>query len=379
MGLPADWSLSKSLSGKGDPTKLENVPQEGDDVSPKETETPEETLEEGAEETTETPVKPVVKETLEKKPAAKEAPKAKETPAKTAVKPKAKEAPAKAAEKATEVPEAKPDAPAKIKFKGKDYTEEELEALINKKPETPAPVVAKVETAAEPSKEQAEATRQESIKKDREWIAGVAPQLDPVTLDEPALDKILAGGPEAVKAFQSALQSSVAQAVLLARKSMYADLEPRFQQLTAQTEPLISAQAKAEDEKAWTGFATKYPQLADKREFVEQAASYLAEKEADRVRDMSLEQFSDECATRVFSLYKKFGFDLQAPKSEEAGTGGAPAEAPAAKPATPAPVAAKAPVARAKVAPPAANVPEATPGKGGKGKSDDSGIIASLL
>lgn len=345
MGLPEDWSLASSLNaaggGGGDPTKVET---HEDDELPEEKTEPEPKAEE--------------------KPAGKEGDKPEGGKTEGQPTPKKKDEPEK---KSEEKPEAEPAAaPAKIKIGGKEYTEDELKNLLEKpEPKPAAPAKAEPEkkelTPEEQVKQQAEVK-----KKDDDWVAGLAPHID-ISVDEPTLEKILTGGPEAVKAFQAVLQSATARAILVTRKSMYAELEPRFSRLSDQQAPLLTAHEQAENERAWQEFQKEYDDLKEDRDLVEQAANVLATKDADRVSGLSEKEFYAECAQQVRTFKSRFVKAAPAAAAPaEKPEGGKPAEG------------AAAPAAKAKVKPPAGNLPAASGGKETKGKAGDSAIIATL-
>lgn len=422
LGIPADWTLKDAIAGKsgteapakqadddplpGEGEGLENgAPEEGaEGAEGAPAEGAEGAAAEGAEPTG--AAKPGAKPGTPVKPAAAK-PGAKPT---AAAKPAAGKpgTPAKPGAKAA-VP-AKPGAAAapKIKVGDKEYTQKELEDLIAKG-KTPAagaepeakPGAAVPGAAVEPKKptpEEIEATRVETRKKDKEWITANAPALGVPDIAEETMDVILGGGKKGIEALHNVIRESQATALLAARKSIYHELGPILEDLRTRQEPLLAAQAKADDEREWVVFSENHPEFVNDRDLVENAAAVLIEKEPERVRAMTMEQFQEEVAKQVGTFKTRFGRQANAGDDEKvmigdkeftkaelaeivgartpsAGTPAKPAAA-APKPGTPAKPAAP---ARAKVAPPGSNPPVATPGAGTKGAKGDSDIIASLM
>lgn len=376
LNLPSDWSLAKSLGGvvtKKNPTDV--------DAHADEDELPEGAEDEGGDED-EKPAeeKPAEEKPVEEKPLVK--PGEKPASKKPLVKPKPGEKPAvekPAGEKPTgEKPaEEKPVVipVKKIKVGDKDYTQEELDELkkLLGGGEKPAAVAATRPAGPEkkePTPEEAEISRVAVQKKDREWVASVAPNVD-VEIDEPLLDKIITGGAEAVKAFTQVLQTSVARAVLMTRKSMYAELEPRFNQISAQQTPLMEAFERQENDRMWSEFQKEYKDLAKDRDLVEQAASYLASNEPERVAQLSEKEFYAECAAGVRGLKIRFGL-------KEVADGEKPAEEPPAGGEKPVEKKPTIPAARSPVKPPGGNLPAAK-APAGAGKKQGDPAIADLM
>jgi hypothetical protein len=363
LGLPADWSLEKSLKGEEGVEPPVSAPAPASE----EPAAGEEPAKEGA--GGEPPAKPA--EPV--KPAAPAKPASSKTPAKVPpVKPEPKPtSPAKPAEPAAKIDEpAKPE--VKIKIGGKEWTEKELEERIAKtanpdKPAETAPVAPKPKTPEELAAERAEVQ-----KKDNEWVEKNLPTIGGPAVDEATMDKILAGGPDAVKEFNNIIRRQAAHAVLEMRKSLAVELNPVLEQIRADQQPLIDAHTEAQDNRAWDEFQEKNPDLADYRELVENAANVLVKDQAERVRKMTMDEFQEETAMLVRGAIKRFGGKAAAAAAT------APAE-PVAAPAKPAVPSKPAAPARAKVQPPPTNLPTPTPGKNTKGVKGDSAIIESLM
>ena len=380
MGLPENWDFAASLKGTDtveDPTKLEThtepkTPAEPDEIEETEEETPEEKAPEApAEKEEKVEAKPAPKT------AAKPAPAAAKPAPKTAMKPKVEVAPAPAA----------PATPAKLKVGGKEYTEEELQALITPKPvAAPVPAAPAAPEKKELTAEEKAAQEEKGRQQEAEWVTTNS-KLFTVPVDAAKLDAILQGGPEAVKTFQETMSNVAAQAMLMTRKSMYNELAPIIQDLRDRQQPLVDAQVQEQDQKEWTSFAEKYPDLSEAKNIVDAVAQAMIEREPDRVRGMSMEQFKEAVATKATEYIDQFVKPLAhrfVPQAAAAATPEAkPAAAPAGEKAAPAavPLTKQSPVAaptRAKVAPPAAAFPSPTGAAKAKEKGGDSEIIQTL-
>lgn len=382
MGLPAEWNLADSLKGNTnpDPTQLEEHVDDSDTNEPTEEPEEDEKTPEGKdgekpeEGTTEKPEAPA-----KGKPEGKtaEKPKGKVDPKKPAVKPGKTAAPKPEAKKPaakTEDPAAVVAAP-KIKVGDKEYTQEEITAAMAKKPGTSV-VKPEAEPVKAPTPEELEAQRVAGVKQENDWVGKVAKNFD-VTLDEPTMDKILTGGPEAVAALKNVIQEIGARAVLLARKSIFADFEPQMKSLQDSIQPLSQARLDAEDEKEWASFSEEYPELASRRPMVEMVMASLVENQPDHLRTLDMAGMRKYTAEQTREFLKSMGIDPDAskvstapvPETDEVTTDSEETVEPAPE---------KKPVVRAKVKPPLANAPVATPGKGAKGKSGDAEIINGL-
>lgn len=409
IGLPADWTLASALKGDSGtaapdkPADDEPLPGEGEGrEGPKEgDEKPEEGALEGAEpEGGEPEPKP------EAKPAKKaaEAKLAAEAKPAAGAKPIAETKPAKGAKPgakpAAEVKPVVASAPeTKIKLGDKEYTQKELEDLIAKG-KTPAVAETPGDKPAEkkvPTAEEVAAQQLEIKKNDSDWIAANARSVGVPEISEADLDEIMAGGKKGIEKLTTLLRVTGTNAVLAARKSLFAEIGPIFDELKSRQEPLLEAHMRAEDEREWTSFAGRYEDLANDRQLVENASSVIIEKEGAKLKGLTMEQFQDRVATEVRTFKKNFvtapaaaetmEIDgkvytkdqiaaLVAGKPAEGGLEPKPAAGAAVKPGA---VAAAAKPARAAVKPPGANIPAATPGKGTKGASGDSAIISTLF
>jgi hypothetical protein len=393
IGIPADWTLANVMAGKagieapekpadeeplpgeGEGLEAEAAPAEGEEgaAAEEKVEAPAEGEEGAAAE--EAPAKPAAPA----KPKAGEKPAAKPTakpavPAKPGAKPAVPAKPAVAAAPVKPVVPAKPAAPAeeKIKLGDKEYTKAELEALVAAgKPPVVAP---KPEEKPAPTPAEIEAQRAEVRRKDREWVKTNSVALDVPEIPEETMDVILGGGKKGIEALNNVLRETSANALLAARKSIFQEVGPILEELRQAQAPLLEAQRQAADDREWNVFAEKFPDLAEDRDLVENASAVLVEKQADRLRGLTMEQFQDEVAAQVHTFKNRFTKPAAAPAPAAAAAPAKPATGAPAKPAAAAP----AKPARVAVKPPGANVPAATPAKTTKGADGDKGIIDTL-
>ncbi len=196
-------------------------------------------------------------------------------------------------------PVVKPEvvAPPKVKVGDKEYTVAELEDLRRKaeapppvvKPEVVAPVVPK------PTAEEQTAAIAQERQQSEAWIETNAKQVE-APIDEAMLDTILAGGPKAVAAFQSMRQRDIASAVLLARKGIFAQMNPVIQSLRDTQQPLQDYVSSAETANAVAEFNTAHPDLADNTVVVDSCAKALLDNDPAGVDKMTRTQFFDKVA-----------------------------------------------------------------------------------
>jgi len=373
LGLPADWNMRDAIAGV--PGK--EAPQVQTQEEPK--------LPGG-----DAPASPAAGE----EPAAAPAEGAKPEPAAAApakgAKPVVPAKPTAAAPAKVEIPAVAP----KIKVGDKEYTQEELAEAL-KKSAAPAAAAEPVKSVAEEPKaktaDEVAAERAEIRKNDSAWIAKLAPELPVPEVTEAQLDTMLNGGKEGVATFKALLQQAQATAILMSRKSMYAELQPVLDDFRGQLTPIVQSQAEAANEREWQNYITAYPEHKDDKDLVNNATLALVQNQADRMRTLSMKEFQAEVHNQVEIFKNRFApskikigdkeFTREELEALVAGTPAKPAAAPGAKPAAAAvgaPPARAAAPARAVVKPPGANLPSATPGKETKGKSGDSSIIESL-
>lgn len=303
-------------------------------------------------------VKPVVPPKVEPKP--------EEKPAAAVV-------PVVAPEKKEVVVPAVPAAPIKIKIGDKEYTEAELAAKLKEaeKPAAPVEPPKPAKTADEIKAEDA-ARETARVADETRWKNEIAQEMA-IPVDEASVNAILEGGPGAVAALQGVLKRGMAEVMLLARKSIYKDINPVMQSIMDAQQPLVEAYQRQAADTAWTEFSAENPDLAPHRQVVDVVASTLHSKFKSEIDKLDKAGYRARLAT-----------DTRALQAEIRKLGGSP-EAPVA-PAVPAaaavvPAAPVVPVATVKaktpVKPPGANSP-AAPAAGAGKKGGDSDIIKGM-
>lgn len=238
---------------------------------------------------------------------------------------------------------------AKIKIGGKEYTQAELEQALKDRAAQPAPAPAAPTPAPEPPKPP---TAEEVQKAESDWTKGFVEReklsFSP-TADE--LETILNGGEDAAKLFGQKLVDAAAKAVLLARKSIYNDLNPLLSQMQNNLTPVVRSQQEVEMIAAEQQFLAAYPDYKEHLSTVREVAQALLTQYPEQCAKMTREQLAAEVerqSSRI--LQENFA------KWNKTGTWKDAGKAPAAAP-TPAPAAAPTPVVPA----PSANSPAATP------------------
>jgi len=268
-----------------------------------------------------------------------------------------------------------PAAPAapekKIKVGDKEYTEAELNKILEdrNKPAAPAAPAAAAEPAPAAPKQ---LTPEEIFAVEEKWRNDFATEHKvnfPTTDAE--MEVILGGGKEAVEAFQKKLQDVATKAVLLARKTMYADLNPQMEKFRQQVEPLFANHAQVERVATEQAFIASYPEYQGQHiETARQVAEALVARYPDQVSKMSQQDFlahvNKHTDAILQSEYKRWN-PSATDTWRDAAKRGAAAPAPAATTTTTAPVVpapavpAPAPAPSPWQTPPAVNAPASIP------------------
>lgn len=205
------------------------------------------------------------------------------------------EAPAPAAaaptpKPAQPAPAPKPAAPAKIKVGDKEYTEDELKALLTKQPApTPQPAP---QPAAQPQQPRGP-TPEEIQAAEKKFIDGLAAGIS-VSVSEPELEAILVGGPEGAAALGNLLKSVVARTVLETRKSVIPEFDEHLQNIYGMVSPLANQSVELEKYATEQAFLTNHPEYADDVEFARRVAETLLATYPQQVGQMTREQFIAE-------------------------------------------------------------------------------------
>jgi len=241
--------------------------------------------------------------------------------------------------------------PVKVKVGGKEYTQAELEKLLADRAaqaQTP-PAAAPVQDAPKPP------SAEEVAKAETDWCARFAREekLNFAPTSE-EVETILSGGEDAAQLLGVKLSDICAKAVLLARKSVYADMNPALQRIQQDMSPLLANNSQVEAVTVAHQFTTLYPDFKEHMATARQVGEALLARYPQECARMTREQMLAEVAAQTDRIlqeeYKRWN-PTAAGTWRDASKAAAPA-APAAAPA-PAPVVA-----------PAANSPAASSASG---------------
>lgn len=248
--------------------------------------------------------KPAETPTTAAEPANKKAATKKTAAAVTAPAAKPAETPPAAtpAAKPAETPPAPPP-PIKVKIAGKEYTVEELEAELaakNNPPPPPAPVPETPKQAEAPP----QLTPEQIAEREKQWVDENAKEIS-ISVTPQEMEGILVGGEESVAAMQALLSRVAAQSLLLARKTIYTDLNerllPRLEAYEKQLGPVVQEYEKIQRHAAEQSFLTRYPdfQVPTARNKARQVAEALRQQYPEQVARLSQDQFDDEVARQT--------------------------------------------------------------------------------
>jgi hypothetical protein len=266
----------------------------------------------------------------------------------------------KAKEKLAVEDKAKEKLAAKIKIGDKEYTTEELEQALAARSSQPsaAPAAVPAPVPAVPVKQ---ATPEEIAASENKWAEDfVVQEKLSVPITEKEMESILAGDKDGVALLSGKLNSVVAKAVMLARKSIYQELNPILGGLQANLQPVFQNAQQVEAAAAEHEFFTAYPDFKTHSETVHRVGEALLTRFPNECRAMTRQQLLAEVAAQSDRIIQA-ECQRYAPgknwRTLQAAAPAAPAAAPAAPAAAPA-----APVV--KVLAPSANSPAAVPSGG---------------
>ncbi len=224
----------------------------------------------------------------------------------------------------------------KVKIGDKEYTTKELEKILadraaqNQPPQAPQAPVA---PPAPPTAEQvaaAEAQWCDTFAKNEKL--SFAPT-------ETELETLLGGGKDAVEYFGKKLTDVVSKAVLLARKSVYADLNPQMEAFAARIEPLFNNHADVERVATEQAFLRAYPEYRGQHlETAKGVALALTQRYPEVVEKMSTQQFIaavDQQTDKILQQEYKSWFPTATDTWRDAAKRNTTAPAPAPTPAPP--------------------------------------------
>lgn len=283
------------------------------------------------------------------------------TPATPAATPAAAPAPAPA----TPAPE------PKINVGGKEYTKAELEAKLAER-STPAPSTPAAQPTPAPAAPKPP-TAEEIITNENSWVENFTKQ-SKINFAPSAeeMETILSGGEDAAKLLANKLNEVAARAVLLARKSIYEDMNPVLKRFEDSLQPVLASNSQVEAAAAEQVFFNSYPEFKSHADTVRQVGEALLARFPAEMAAMTYEQKMKEVASQADRILQA-QFKQWAPNStgtwRDSTAAPAPVVTAAPAPTTAAPAsvvtAAPAPTTAAPaIKPPNANSPASIPSGG---------------
>ena len=214
-----------------------------------------------------------------------------------------------AAEKAAAEKKAADDKAKKktVTIGGKEYTEEQLEKALAERSKA-----TQEQTETKPAAEQPKPpTPEEIATAETKWCRDFLEtnKVDfQTTTDE--METILSGGKDAVELFGKKLADVCAKAVLLARKGIYNELNPVFDEFKSAIVPLAQNNEQIERATAEQQFFTQYPEFTAHADTCRQVGEALLQRYPEECRRMTREQLLNEVATQADRIlqsdYKKW-------------------------------------------------------------------------
>ncbi len=269
-------------------------------------------------------------------------------------------------------PPVEPAKPAKVKVGSKEYTEEELAAILAQKEAPPVAPAAPAPAAAQPA--DVEPTPEQIAAETKAWVENASQHI-PVELTEQQVETILGGGKESVAMVAGLLKNTGAHAALTAQKSVLGILNqsllPGLKKLREQHEQVFANYQQLQRYEVQAQFVAKYPEFVPHADRARSVAESLIAQYPEECAKLGTEGFIQEVAAqtdRILSVeFKRWNPNFNGTWKDYAKQTAAPAPtappvsavaavgAPTAVPASPA-----AP-AIPPVQPPAANLPTNAP------------------
>ena len=205
----------------------------------------------------------------------------------------------------------------KVKVGDKEYTQEELQALIEKAnppaPAAPAAATPAAVPTAPETPEQIAARKatedQAAAARDKAWITEHAATFKPEDygLSEETLDKVLSGGKEAVSTFMQTVGQIAAAAELNARKFMASEVNRKFDELGNELQPVLTMHQSVQQYQEVGNFEAAYPELkgiGDKYQIIKDA---LIRNYPEEVSKMTQAEFQAEIAGHIKENQRLWG------------------------------------------------------------------------
>jgi hypothetical protein len=184
---------------------------------------------------------------------------------------------------------------AKIKIGDKEYTREELEKALVARAAQPAPAAAAPVAAAPvvpPTPEQiatAESAWCEKFIMEEKLIN---------LLTEKEMESVLAGDKDGITILSGRFNSAIAKAVMLARKSIYQEINPILGGLQSNMQPVLANAQQVEAATAEHQFFTAYPDFKGHADTVRRVGEALLTRFPNECRAMTREQLLQEVAAQ---------------------------------------------------------------------------------
>jgi len=206
-------------------------------------------------------------------------------------------APAAAGAKPQPAAAIKPVAPAptRIKVGGKEYSEQELQKLIEKGSQSAPAPQQPTQPAAAPARSPEEDSRK-TAQEEQAFIQEHSTRFQP-PLSEAEFETMLVGGKEGFAAFQKLIQTLGARSMLESRRTIYDDLTPVLAQIHETVQPLIQQHHLLQEHTTRALFASRHPDFTPDIQQAESLARAYTAKYPNEVSAMGPEKFVDFIAS----------------------------------------------------------------------------------
>lgn len=216
-------------------------------------------------------------------------------PEPTKPKPAVPAEPAKAVEAPKPEPTkpAAPVEPAKIKIAGKEYTEAQLAELLAPKPEPAKAPVADAPATKAP-------TAEEISQREGAFIDELSKEvLSAIVIPEGDMEAIALGDKKGAEVLSSHIARAVGRAVLEARKTIFADVNPVLSALSDAVRPIQTNFEQIERHAAAAQFTSTFPHLADDIDRAREIGEMLLSQYPQEIAKMTRVQFLAEVARQT--------------------------------------------------------------------------------
>jgi hypothetical protein len=187
-----------------------------------------------------------------------------------------------------------------VKVGGKEYTQEELEKLLAERAAQPAPAVVPTPAPAAAAPAPAAPTPEQVAKAESEWAAKFSEEEKlNFGLSTEEVETLLSGGEDAAKLFGQKITDACAKAVMLARKSIYADLNPTLERIQRDMTPLLTNNTQVEQVAAEHQFVAAYPDFKGHIDTARQVGEALLTRYPEQCAAMTREQLLAEVAAQT--------------------------------------------------------------------------------